>query len=72
MIMPMLIVDLPTYMAISPTFNVAYLYEYYPLSDLDASNLRTSSFQVGEIGVEHVAEAYLAILNHHKPTRPKK
>ena len=39
-------------MNISSTFNVADLYDYYPLDVPSNGNSGSSSFQVGEIDVE--------------------
>ena len=46
-------------MNISSTFNVADLYEYYPLNAPDSGNSRSSSFQVRETDVEQTAMAFL-------------
>jgi hypothetical protein len=44
------VVDLPENLAISSTFNVANLFEYFPP---EKSNSRTSCFQEGETDVGH-------------------
>ncbi|KAM1328423.1 hypothetical protein ACFX13_012750 [Malus domestica] len=52
------VVDLPSFMGISPTFNVADLFEFHSNDEslyLDA-NSRTSSFHEGETDVEQLAE----------------
>ena len=41
------VVALPLDMSISSTFNVAYLYDYHPLDELDSGNSGSSFFQVG-------------------------
>ena len=47
------VVDLPKDLAISSTFNVAYIFEYFPPEDLEL-NSRMSSFQEGENDEGHV------------------
>jgi hypothetical protein len=47
------IVDLPEDLAISSTFNVADIFEYFPPEDSEL-NSRTSSFQEGETDAGHV------------------
>jgi hypothetical protein len=44
------VIDLPAEMAISSTFNVADIFEYFPSEELEL-NLRTNSFQEGGIDV---------------------
>jgi hypothetical protein len=46
------VVDLPGDLAISSTFNVAYIFEYFPPKDSKLSS-RTSSFQEGETDAGH-------------------
>jgi hypothetical protein len=46
------VVDLPEDFAISLTFNVAYIFEYFPPKDSELSS-RTSSFQEGETDAGH-------------------
>ena len=53
------VVALPTDMNISSTFNVAHLYDYYPLDVPGNGNSGSSSFQVGEIDVEQAVMAFL-------------
>ena len=53
------VVALPTDMNISSTFNVADLYDYYPLDVPGNGNSGSSSFQVGEIDVEQAVMAFL-------------
>ena len=53
------VVALPPDMSSSSTFNVANLYHYHPLDELDSGNSGLSSFQVGETDVEQTAHASL-------------
>ena len=53
------VVALPPDMNMSSTFNVADLYEYYPLNAPDSGNSRSSSFQVRETDVEQTVMAFL-------------
>jgi hypothetical protein len=46
------IIDLPEDLAISSTFNVAEIFEYFPQAESEF-NSRTSSFQEGETDVAH-------------------
>lgn len=46
------VVDLPEDLAISSTFNVADIFEYFPQAESEF-NSRTSSFQEGETNVAH-------------------
>ena len=45
------VVDLPSDMAISKTFNVADLYDYYPTEQLYSKDKRTRSFEEGGTNV---------------------
>ena len=56
-------------MSISSTFNVADLYDYYPLDEPDSGNSGSSSFQVGETDVEQIAHAFLKQQGHMKSQR---
>ena len=56
-------------MSISSTFNVADLYDYYPLDEPDSGNSGSSSFQVGETDVEQIAYAFLKQQGHMKSQR---
>ena len=53
------VVALPLDMSISSTFNVADLYDYHPLDELDSGNSGSSSFQVGGTDVKQIAHAFL-------------
>ena len=53
------VVALPLDMNISSTFNVANLYDYHLLDELDSGNSRSSSFQVGDSDVERTAQIFL-------------
>jgi hypothetical protein len=50
------VVDLPKDLAISSTFNVADIFKYFPLEDLER-NLRTNSFQRWESDAGHAVPA---------------
>ena len=52
------VITLPLDMSISSTFNVAYLYDYHPLDELDSGNSGSSFFQVGQTDVEQTAHAF--------------
>ena len=60
-------------MNISSTFNVADLYEYYPLDAPDSRNSGSSSFQVRETNVEQTIMAFLdshaRLKSRHKAKR---
>ena len=53
------VITLPLDMSISSTFNVAFLYDYHPLDELDSGNSGSSFFQVGQTDVEQTAHAFL-------------
>ena len=46
------VIDLPEEMAISSTFKVADIFKYFPAEQSEL-NSKTSSFQEGEIDVDH-------------------
>ena len=50
------VVDLPEDLAISSTYNVTDIFEYFPPKDSEL-NLRTSSFQEGETNARHAVPA---------------
>jgi len=52
------VVDLPAAMTISPTFNVADIFEYHPPDECPSHliNSRASSFQAGETDVGQLNE----------------
>ena len=53
------VVALPADISISSIFNVADLYEYYPLDDVDSGNSGSSSFQVGGTDVQQIAQVFI-------------
>ena len=60
------VVALPPDMNISSIFNIAELYEYHPPNALNSGNSRSSSFQVGDIDVEHTSRVFLEQQGHRK------
>jgi hypothetical protein len=58
-------------MAISPSFNVADVFEYYPPDEpiYPEPDSRLSSFEVGGTDVEQTTDAFLEHRDHHKSAR---
>ncbi|XP_039156035.1 uncharacterized protein LOC104414932 [Eucalyptus grandis] len=68
------VVDLPGDLTISPTFNVADLFEYYPPDTplYPNHNSGLSSYEVEETDVEQYANAFMKTLEHHKSRQSHK
>jgi len=68
------VVDLPSDLNISPTFNVADLFEYHPPDTplYPNHNSGSSSSEVEETDVEQYANAFLKTMERHKSGRSHK